>query len=220
MKKIFLSFVVFSVFLFSSFSKETNWNSEIAFNLSFPITNNDVSIDVDGTTGKDSLDTKGVGFLLSDRIYHKENGLSFLIEVGFSYATSSVAGFNEDFDGLLINGNLGIGKRFSFSEDKGSFIPTFTAGYHFANLGSSYKYSGYTFDVDVSGFVMELGGNAYISYLLGERFGLCASLGLTFNLVGFGTEKVSYGSNSNSYSVDIEGGTVNILPAVGFFVKL
>lgn len=220
MKKIILIFLTFSTFLFSAFCAKEDWTGEMSFNLSFPITNNDLSIDVDGTTGKDSLDTNGVGFLFGGRSYHKDNGLCFLVETGISYAKSSVAGFDDDFSGVLFNMNLGLGKRFGFSKDKGSFIPAFIIGYHGAFLGNSYKYRGYSFDVDVTGYVFEIGGNLYASYLLGEKAGLCASLDLTFNLAGFGTEEVSHGDNSKKYSVDVDGGTVNILPAIGFFIKL
>ena len=220
MKKIILMFLFFTSLVFSAFAAKENWNSEIAFNLSFPITNNDVSVEVNDTTGKDSLDTKGIGFLFGGRIYRKDNGLTVLVETGISYAKSSVTGFDDDFSGALFNMNLGLGKRFGFSEDKGSFIPSFIIGYHGAFLENTYKYRDYSFDVDVSGIVFEIGGNLYASYLLGEKAGLCASVDFTFNIIGIGSEKVSYGNYSESFSVDIDGGTVNILPAIGFFIKL
>ena len=192
--------------------------------MSFPITNNDVSVDVNGTTLKDSIDTNGAGFLFGGRFYRKDNGLTFLVEAGLSYASSDISGFDEDFGGLLVNGNFGIGKHFGFNEEKGSFIPSFIIGYHGVYLNYSYEeygpYGKSTLDVDLSGYAFEVGGNLYFSYLLGQKFGLCASIDLTFNIAGFGTEKVDHGYDSDSVSFDIEGGTVNILPAAGFFIKL
>lgn len=206
--------------MFPVFSNESNWKKELAFNLSFPITNNDISVDSDNTTEEDTLDTKGIGFLFGGRSYHKNNGFCFLVETGISYAKSSVIGFDDDFSGFLFNMNLGLGKHFGFNKDKGSFIPAFIIGYHGAFLKNTYEYGSYSFDVDVTGIVFEIGGNLYASYLLGEKAGLCASVDFTFNIIGVGSEKVSYGNYSESFSVDVDGGTVNILPAVGFFIKL
>lgn len=229
MKKVIFIFSILAIAMFNAFSNENKWNKELAFNLSFPITNNDVSVDVNGTTLKDSIDTNGAGFLFGGRFYRKDNGLTFLVEAGLSYASSDTSGFDEDFGGLLVNGNFGIGKHFGFNEEKGSFIPSFIIGYHGAFLKNTYNYYdyddywgrySYSADVDLSGFVFEIGGNLYFSHLLGKKAGICASLDFTFNIAGFGTGKVSYGNYSDSVSFDIEGGTVNILPAAGFFIKL
>lgn len=71
MKK-FLSILIFLIsFIFFSYTEENKWESEIAFNLSFPFTNNNVSIDVNNSTEKDSIDTKGVGLVIGGRVYQK-----------------------------------------------------------------------------------------------------------------------------------------------------
>lgn len=217
MKKLFLVLSALAAFSLSAFAKEKSFNTEISFFLDFPVTNNDVSLDVEGVTGKDSLDTNGVGCLFSGRFYRKDNGLTFLAEMGISYAESSVAGFDDNFTGFLLNGNLGIGKR--FGGEKGSFIPSFIFGYHLANMESKMTYSYYTIDTEILGLALELGGNLYASYLLGEKAGICASLGLTFNLCGGGAVTYSSERYSKSYGFLVDAGTVNILPSVGFFIK-
>lgn len=152
MKKVFLVLSVLAAFSISAFAKETSWNSEIGFYLDFPVTNNDVSIDV---SGKDSLDTNGVGGLFSGRFYKQDNGLAILAEIGISHAESSIAGFDDDFTEFLLNGNLGIGKR--FGGEKASFIPSFILGYHFADMESKLKYSSYTINTEITGLALELG---------------------------------------------------------------
>lgn len=219
MKK-FLSLFIFSIsFIFFSYAEENKWDSEIAFNLSFPFTNNNVSIDVNNSTEKDSIDTKGVGLVIGGRVYRKTNGLTLLAETGISYATSPISGFDDDFDGFLLNLDLGIGKRFGFNNNKGSFIPAFIIGFHSLFLNNTFKLYGYEFDIDIDAVAFEIGGNIYASYLLGEKFGICGSFDFTCNIGGFGDEKVSYSNYSQTFSFDIDVGRINFLPSIGFFIK-
>lgn len=229
MKKLILGLVLAAAFVFSGFSEENTWAKELAFNLNFPITHNEVSYDTTDSNGnsvsmKDSLDTTGAGFLFGARFYRKDNGLSLLAQGGISYATAKVEDDDEfdmdDLTGALCNFSFGIGKRIGFSDDRGSFIPSFIIGFHYADVENSMKYSGYSFDYSVELLAFEIGGNVYFSYLLGEKVGLTASLDLTFNFAGSAKQKLKYSGLSYSETLDLNGGTVNILPAVGLFVRL
>lgn len=206
MKKNF-AIVCFTFLTIQSIVSQRVWPVDVCFGIIAPIMYHNVEVE----DIPDKVDTMGVGAILSLRTHNRNN---FAINVNFAiaYGKSTIVGFRDDFNGLTLNGFFGFGYR--INANRFTFVPSVEIGTHFVFLSNDLEYA----KVGIFGCAMELGGDLYFSYLCTKKFGIFASLDITCNLFGMGSESVNANGKKASLDVYIKPGTVNLLPSIGFFI--
>lgn len=210
--------VIFLSFSFLATAKESlYWSNDLTFGFQAPLINNNVSI----KNGDGKVNTVGVEIVF---LLHSiaQNNFTVSTRLGIGYAQNDAYKAEGVLRGFNIDDNVGLG--YALRAGKFTFIPSVFLGVNLTYLkgeceGEAKKVR-QKYSLEMLYTTLNIGIEAFFSFLFNEKAGLCFSLAGSMNIVGLGNVEVKLTDGKHSNTIGVEPLTFNFIPYLAFIYHI